>query len=363
MLNVIKVYGIEMERNWFTFTFKMVNLFIEIMSIAIVSYSIYSTPKYQLNVFNVATIVLCILTRQVVCNNMATVIDVMQPLNSSLNMDKIEDVKRADSFLAILIGFCYIVGVIGGSVDALGYNSIQAIGIGLNIRPLCCPAILDLIVICGYMYHFHLMAVFVCLYCIVQYVFVKHAQACRILFTRHLQSRLNDTDLLSYLINCQDTYKLHLNAKRRVNELLGFIPFSFFSLTFIFLVVTTSYLIVNEESIPKSFIILCVLPAVVTSITIKLVMVRLASYATDEFEHARIEAGYIAISSISHKARLDSIQRETLSLYMLISVEKPVYATAWGMFDISRQILLQFTNAVIPFAVMIITASLNKSKV
>lgn len=361
MLNVIKVLGIDIHHGWATFFFKIVYFVMELVSIAIVSYSLYSKAAQQLNVVNVVTIVLCVITRQVVSKNMEKLINLLENLNTSLDIDKEDEVKRADKVLAISIGLCYSFALIAASFDTFGYNSIHAIDIGFNIRPDNYAALFEMIVLFGYLYHFYMVAIFVCLYCMVQYVFVKHAQACRSLFKKHLKSSLNDQELLNYLISCKNSYNRHLVGNRQVNQLIGFIPFAFFSMFFVFIIITISHLIVNEESIAKSFLVLSVLPTVVTCIAITTLLVIMACIATDEFEHARLEAGYLAINFVTCNTQLESIRQTSKSLHMLISMEKPAYASAWGCFDIDRQLLLRFSNAVIPVAVMIITSSLNKS--
>lgn len=362
MFNAIKAFGIDIEHSWTSLFFKVVYFVIESMSIGIVSYSFYHEPTYQVNLTNVAIIALCITTRQIVSNNMAKLIDVVQQLNACLDSDKLQRVKITDSVLSISTGISYCLLLIGGSVATLGYDSIAGIEVGFNIRPVCCSALIEMTVLIGYLYHFYMLAAFICLYSLVQYVLVKHAQACQLLFASHLQPRLNETEIISYLVNCQNAYRRHLDAKRQVNQLIGFIPFALFSLSFIFVVVTITYLIVNEESIPKSFLLLIVVPGALTNIALTVLIVRVACKATEEFEHARLVAGNIAIDSVTCNSQQESLQQQSKSLYMLISVEKPVYATAWGLFDINRQLGLHFINAVIPFAVMIITASMNKSK-
>lgn len=362
MLNLLKVYGIDMERCWVTVFFKLVYFVIEFMSIAIVSYSFYLKPMHQMHVVNILMIVSCVLTRQAVSNNEAKVIDLLQQLSTNLDSDMVNDVKMVDRLLAIAIGLCHSVALICGLVSTFGYQTTAAIEIGLNIYPVHCSSLIETVVLFGYLYHFYMIVGFICFYCMVQYVFVKHAQACGLLFAKRLQTNLNETELLSYLIYCQSSYKLHLMAKRQVNKLIGLVPFILFSSGFIHIVVTISYMIVNEQSIPKSVLFLVVLPAMVTNVAITMLMVRFASSATDEFQHARLIASYIAIDSVSGNTPPECIQKQMKSLFMLISVEKPICATAWDIFDINRQLTLHFTNAVIPFAVMIITASLNRLK-
>lgn len=67
----------------------------------------------------------------------------------------------------------------------------------------------------------------------------------------------------------------------------------------------------------------------------------------------------LIIPSGSTNSKLISVQNEKASLYRLISLETSVNATGWGLFGFNGQVLLKFTNFVIPFAVLIITASLQ----
>lgn len=354
MLLVLKTHGIDADRNWmYNGLFSTLNTVIVVTSMALVSYGIYSRPWYQMNVFNVAMILFGLAARQVISVNLSNVLDLLQQLNRHLDTQVQKLIRKFDLTISIIITVCYTGQIAFTLFDTFVLDSRSALKVGFKIKQNDYSALLEILALVSYLYYYNIIVIMVCFYCFVQYVFIKHAQACHLFF---VIGRLHVTTSDNYLKYCQLMYTVHVNAKRHVNKLIGFIPFAYLGITFVFIVVAISHMIIHKDTIPRSFLLLNMVPALGVSSLILAFIIHFACNATDEFKAARLEAVKLTFVSGSSHSKL---HEQKASLYRLIALEKPVNATAWGIFNINRQLLLNFANAVIPFAVMIITVSLQ----
>lgn len=358
MLNVLKVYGISTDRGHrrLMYCFKFLNASIVFVSLVIISSNLIMKPVTQMNIICVALIVVPLLCRHVLTNSLTQVLVVVNDLMLNTDNSLRQRIVKHDRIMAVSVAIIYPIEIIMQISSILAYGSRDFVQIVLGME-LESPK-LELIGELIWTYYYNMINIFVCFYCHVQYIVTMHAQSCCTSFSNYiLLSNSSDSEALKYLKHCQIMYKQHLDSKRTLNTLLGFIPFAIFSITFIFIVVGISYLIVNEATVSISFILLSVTPCCTIALGALMLTVRHAADATDMFKLARLMAGRVATDYGSYSPR---VIEEHMILFRLISTEKHVHATGWGFFDLNRQLLLNFANAVIPFAVMIITATLGR---
>lgn len=346
MLRVLKVFGID-RGGWSIV--KILNLVTVLILLGLIAPSLISRPSYAMNMFSLPIPIIFMMVRHVMSKHIDLVVSIIRTLTKNLDVAEKGKVRKLDKVAAISITFGSIIRLTTGMVNTFVFKSKYAIAvfIGGNVHNYMSDEMIEVFFFLTIAYQLIAILAIANFYTLVQLMLIKHAVALRHLF------ELDTQVSVKYLRYCQVMYRQHSDCKRSINKLLGFIPFAFLAMTFIFIMVILSFYVINDAKLSLSFKLLVIAPASITFVMTFMGTIRTADDATIAFVAARVAAGRV----VTENRVPERVRREMDKFYELILTDGIVEATAWGFFDINRGLVLNFVNAVIPFAVMIITAS------
>ena len=197
---------------------------------------------------------------------------------------------------------------------------------------------------------FNVLTASMILYFQVQYIFEKHAEICSSLLEYG-----NSMNYHKSLKIGRKTFQLHCDTKRSIDSMLSIIPLTFVAQTFTFLVSSLAYFITSANLLSNSIMRYVLFPFAWSMVGLLVFMSFTCANATDKLEEARLTGSRVSVQDRQFESEL--MKQEQERLFRVVCASRTIPSTGYGLFEINRQLILQFTNATIPFIVMVITGS------
>lgn len=256
-------------------------------------------------------------------------------------------IRRFDSRVAKVLLIYIVLLTIAQIAHTIVTNTAQLIPIftGFEMDTVNAQWItVNIVLYIVFGYFFLTSIVFPLFYAMTQSYISQFAQLCERIFRFELEQEVPNLQRVRMF------YDYHNQLKRSVNDALGLVPFNLFGKTFMFFASGLSFFIIHEHEFDPYFLIVTIGIGTIQVISTISLIVYSCSKATSDFDKARLIASKLSLKDVSNfKARS--------LLIALIANEPTVQATAWDMFDVNKQVFLNFANALIAFTVMIITST------
>lgn len=304
--------------------------------------------------FAVATVIATSLNRAIINKSGQRINQQLDLLLNCMDIELQHEVNKSDMYLNV---FCWINWIVVFPSlftysFVTGNHNFLRLMTGLDTIALI-PEVAQFLEVLFILICFRFVAAhdsFVIYYVITQYTLYSHAKQL-INDIKHINNRIKQTG--PDLASLAQSYVIHLDIKRTINDTLGFTPLSTFALMYIIAVAGVSHVIVNQNQFNLTFLIIVFVPLATVRFVQLMAMVIFCDRAT--------RALILARNQMSRMLTLPTVASPISKKFLnnLLLIEEVVPATAWSMFEINNCTLLQFANCTVPMAVMVITSHIQ----
>lgn len=168
---------------------------------------------------------------------------------------------------------------------------------------------------------------------------------------------ISDEQILKKLL---DRFKIYDKITRTVNDSLGILPFIMFAITFVEIMASLCFVSLYNQRFSILFLATCAAVPQMVTCGIMYLSIDNPCNAIEKMHSFKNET--IELLTLIETNSLNSHQAKRLTGYL--SLCPLVEPCIWSMFNIQRSILFSFIEGIVPFAIMIITTTIEfKSKV